>query len=89
NDFLKKTLERVKEMYKEKFPELAGMIGYLKGSILDKMNHKFLKRHFAGDEEVRGAQKFLNHKQEHEEQQKRLKQVRRSQEKNRDQGLER
>ncbi|MEJ9245720.1 plasmid recombination protein, partial [Bacillus cereus] len=87
NDFLKKTLERVKEMYKEKLPELAGVIGYVKGSILDKMNRKFLKRHFAGDDEVKGAQKFLNHKQEHEEQQKRLKQVR--QQKNRDQGLER
>ncbi|MEB9359025.1 MobV family relaxase, partial [Bacillus cereus] len=35
NDFLKKTLERVKEMYKEKLPELAGVIGYVKGSILD------------------------------------------------------
>ncbi|MED2497325.1 plasmid recombination protein, partial [Bacillus thuringiensis] len=67
NDFLKKTLERVKEMYKEKLPELAGVIGYVKGSILDKMNRKFLKRHFAGDDEVKGAQKFLNHKQEHEE----------------------
>ncbi|MED1165185.1 MobV family relaxase [Bacillus paranthracis] len=89
NDFLKKTLERVKEMYKEKLPELAGVIGYVKGSILDKMNCKFLKRHFAGDDEVKGAQKFLNHKQEHEEQQKRLKQVRRSQQKNWDQGLER
>ncbi|MEC3334200.1 MobV family relaxase [Bacillus cereus] len=89
NDFLKKTLERVKEMYKEKLPELAGVIGYVKGSILDKMNRKFLKRHFAGDDEVKGAQKFLNHKQEHEEQQKRLKQVRRSQQKNWDQGLER
>ncbi|KEH45636.1 hypothetical protein LQK80_01290 [Bacillus thuringiensis] len=53
------------------------------------MNRKFLKRHFAGDDEVKGAQKFLNHKQEHEEQQKRLKQVRRSQQKNWDQGLER
>ncbi|TKI82730.1 MobV family relaxase [Bacillus mycoides] len=89
NDFLKKTLERVKEMYKEKLPELAGIIGFVKGSILDKMNHKFLKRHFVGDDEVRGAQKFLNHKQEREEQQKRLKQVRSSQQKNRDQGLER
>ncbi|MED1211803.1 MobV family relaxase [Bacillus paranthracis] len=89
NDFFKKTLERVKELYKEKLPELAGVIGYVKGSILDKMNRKFLKRHFAGDDEVRGAQKFLNHKQEHEEQQKRLKQVRSSQQKNRDQGLER
>ncbi|MED3904242.1 MobV family relaxase, partial [Priestia megaterium] len=89
NDFFKKTLERVKELYKEKLPELAGVIGYVKGSILDKMNRKFLKRHFTGDDEVRGAQKFLNHKQEHEEQQKRLKQVRRSQQKNRDQGLER
>ncbi|MED2771781.1 MobV family relaxase [Bacillus thuringiensis] len=89
NDFFKKTLERVKELYKEKLPELAGVIGYVKGSILDKMNRKFLKRYFAGDDEVRGAQKFLNHKQEHEEQQKRLKQVRSSQQKNRDQGLER
>ncbi|MED1184238.1 MobV family relaxase [Bacillus paranthracis] len=89
NDFFKKTLERVKELYKEKLPELAGVIGYVKGSILDKMNRKFLKRHFAGDDEVKGAQKFLNHKQEHEEQQKRLKQVRSSQQKNRDQGLER
>ncbi|MFA2812073.1 MobV family relaxase [Bacillus mycoides] len=89
NDFLKKTLERVKELYKEKLPELAGMIGYVKGSILDKMNHKFLKRHFVGDDEVRGAQKFLKHKQEHEEKEKREKQVRKIQRKNRDQGLER
>ncbi|MEC2855775.1 MobV family relaxase [Bacillus cereus] len=89
NDFFKKTLERVKELYKEKLPELAGVIGYVKGSILDRMNCKFLKRHFTSDDEVRGAQKFLNHKQEHEEQQKRLKQVRSSQQKNRDQGLER
>lgn len=87
NDFLKKTLDRVKELYKEKLPELAGVIGYVKGSILDRMNCKFLKRYFTGDDEVRGAQKFLNHKQEHEEQQKRVKQVR--QQKNRDQGLER
>lgn len=87
NDFFKKTLERVKELYKEKLPELAGVIGYVKGSILDRMNCKFLKRYFTGDDEVRGAQKFLNHKQEHEEQQKRLKQVR--QQKNRDRGLER
>jgi hypothetical protein len=87
NDFLKKTLERVKELYKEKIPELAGVIGYVKASILAKMHHKFLKRHFVGDDEVKGAQKFLNHKQEHEEQQKRLKQIR--QQKNRDQGLER
>ncbi|WP_254916676.1 MobV family relaxase, partial [Bacillus cereus] len=76
NDFFKKTLERVKELYKEKLPELAGVIGYVKGSILDRMNCKFLKRYFTSDDEVRGAQKFLNHKQEHEEQQKRLKQVR-------------
>ncbi|MED3867214.1 MobV family relaxase [Priestia megaterium] len=89
NDFFKKTLERVKELYKEKLPELAGVIGYVKGSILDRMNCKFLKRYFTSDDEVRGAQKFLNHKQEHEEQQKRLKQVRSSQQKNRDQGLER
>ncbi|PEW66004.1 plasmid recombination enzyme [Bacillus cereus] len=87
NDFLKKTLQRVKELYKEKIPELAGVIGYVKASILDKMHRKFLKRHFVGDDEVKGAQKFLNHKQEHEEQQKRVKQVR--QQKNRDQGLER
>ncbi|MEC2964670.1 MobV family relaxase, partial [Bacillus cereus] len=84
NDFFKKTLERVKELYKEKLPELAGVIGYVKGSILDRMNCKFLKRYFTSDDEVRGAQKFLNHKQEHEEQQKRLKQVRSSQQKNRD-----
>ena len=89
NDFFKKTLERVKELYKEKLPELAGVIGYVKGSILDRMNCKFLKRYFTSDDEVRGAQKFLNHKQEQEEQQKRLKQVRSSQQKNRDQGLER
>ncbi|AIE37867.1 MobV family relaxase [Bacillus thuringiensis] len=89
NDFFKKTLERVKELYKEKLPELAGVIGYVKGSILDRMNCKFLKRYFTSDDEVRGAQKFLNHKQEHEEQQKRLQQVRSSQQKKRDQGLER
>ncbi|HDR8203085.1 TPA: plasmid recombination protein [Bacillus cereus] len=89
NDFLKKTLERVKEMYKEKLPELAGVIGYVKGSILDKMNCKFLKRHFIGDDEVRGAQKFLNHKHEYEEQQRIEKQTQRRQKKNWDQEFER
>ncbi|MGX5424392.1 MobV family relaxase, partial [Bacillus cereus] len=53
NDFFKKTLERVKELYKEKLPELAGVIGYVKGSILDRMNCKFLKRYFTSDDEVR------------------------------------
>ncbi|WP_254865191.1 hypothetical protein [Bacillus cereus] len=89
NDFFKKTLERVKELYKEKLPELAGVIGYVKGRILDKMNCKFLKRHFAGDDEVRGAQKFLNHKHEHEEQRRLEKQMQRRQKKNLDQEFER
>ncbi|MGM2496928.1 MobV family relaxase, partial [Bacillus cereus group sp. BceL029] len=89
NDFLKKTLERVKDLYKEKLPELAGMIGYVKASILDKMNRKFLKRHFAGDDEVSGAQKFLNHKHEYEEQKKIEKQTQRRQKKNLDQEFER
>ncbi|HDR8060727.1 TPA: MobV family relaxase [Bacillus cereus] len=89
NDFLKKTLERVKDLYKEKLPELAGMIGYVKASILDKMNRKFLKRHFAGNDEVSGAQKFLNHKDEYEEQKKIEKQTQRRQKKNLDQEFER
>lgn len=89
NDFLKKTLDRVKDLYKEKLPEFAGMIGYVKASILDKMNRKFLKRHFAGDDEVSGAQKFLNHKHEYEEQKKIEKQTQRRQKKNLDQEFER
>lgn len=89
NDFLKKTLERVKDLYKEKLPEFAGMIGYVKASILDKMNRKFLKRHFAGDDEVSGAQKFLNHKHEYEEQKKIEKQTQRRQKKKLDQEFER
>ncbi|HCX5354407.1 TPA: plasmid recombination protein, partial [Escherichia coli] len=68
NDFLKKTLERVKELYKEKVPELARMIGYVKASILDKAKEKLLKRHFTDDVEVSGAQTFMNDKQEQEKQ---------------------
>lgn len=88
-DFLKKTLERIKELYRKKLPELAGVIGYVKANVLDKMNYKFLKRHFANEDEVQGAQKFFHHKQEQKEKQKQEKQMQKNQRKNRDYGLER
>ena len=70
NDFLKKTIERVKEMYREKLPELANMIGYVKASLLDKAKEKLLKRNFACEDEVKGAQKFVADKQERIEREK-------------------
>jgi len=70
NDFLKKTIERVKEMYREKLPELANMIGYVKASLLDKAKEKLLKRNFACEDEVKGAQKFVADKQERLEREK-------------------
>lgn len=88
-DFLKKTLERVKELYREKLPELVGVIGYVKANVLDKMNRKFLKRYFADENEVQGAQKFLHHKQEQKEKQKQEKQMQRNQKRNRGMDLER
>ncbi|PGS43985.1 hypothetical protein COC65_13135 [Bacillus thuringiensis] len=62
---LRTTFDRVKEIYKEKLPKLVGMIGNVKGSILNKMDSKFLKRYFIGDDEERCAQNFSNHKYEH------------------------
>ncbi len=38
---LRTTFDRVKEIYKEKLPKLVGMIGNVKGSILNKMDSKF------------------------------------------------
>ncbi|HDR8043315.1 TPA: hypothetical protein QCZ17_005715 [Bacillus cereus] len=85
---LRTTFDRVKEIYKEKLPKLVGMIGNVKGSILNKMDSKFLKRYFIGDDEERCAQKFSNHKHEHilkeKEREKQLRQKR-----TRYQGLER
>jgi hypothetical protein len=63
---LKKTLERVKELFRQKIPELANMIGYVKASILDKAKEKLLKRYFTDDAEIKGAHKFMVDKQEKE-----------------------
>lgn len=68
NAFLKKTLEMVKELFRQKVPELANMIGYIKASILDKAKEKLLKRHFVDDAEIKGAQKFMVDKQKEEKQ---------------------
>jgi len=70
NDFLKKTIERVKEMYRQKVPELANMIGHVKASLLDKAKEKLLKRNFACEDEIKGAQKFVADKQERLEREK-------------------
>ncbi|MCG3024007.1 hypothetical protein, partial [Escherichia coli] len=85
NDFLKGTLERVKELYQEKLPELAKMVGYVKASFLDKAKEKLLKRYFTDDNEIKGAQKFALDKQEQE------KQIQSTRKRNRDRegGLER
>lgn len=88
-DFLKKTLEQVKELYRGKLPELVGVIGYVKANVLDKMNRKFLKRYFTNEDEIQGAQKFLHHKQEQKEKQRQNKQIQRNQKRNRDMDLER
>ncbi|ENQ3081231.1 plasmid recombination protein [Bacillus cereus] len=88
-DFLKKTLERVKELCREKLPELAGVIGYVKANVLDKMNHKFLKRYFTNEDEIQGAQKFLHHKQEQKEKERQDKQMQINQKRNRNMDLER
>lgn len=88
-DFLQKTLERLKSLYQEKWPELTGVIGYVKANVLDKMNRKFLKRYFSNEDEVRGAQEFLHHKQEQEQKHKQEKQIQKNQKRNRDYGLER
>jgi hypothetical protein len=68
NAFLKKTLERIKELFRQKVPELANMIGYVKASILDKAKEKLLKRYFVDDAEIKGAQNFMVDKQEQEKQ---------------------
>ena len=65
---MKKTLERVKELFRQKMPELANMIGYVKASILDKAKEKLLKRYFVDDAEIKGAQKFMVDKQEQKKQ---------------------
>jgi hypothetical protein len=64
NDFLKKTLERVKELYLERIPELAKMIGYVKARLLTTAKEKLLPRYFSGDEEVKGAKEFIDKEQE-------------------------
>ncbi|WP_342048889.1 MobV family relaxase [Bacillus sp. OTU530] len=87
NDLLKKTMEKVKEFYKEKVPELAITIGYIKAGLLDKAKEKLLKRYFGDENEVKGAQKFVNYKQEQLEKQKQERMRTRS--RDRDSGFER
>lgn len=82
NDFLKRTLERVKEFYQEKLPELARVVGYVKASILDKAKEKLLKRYFT-DDEIKGVQQFVIDKQQQE------KEMKLSNSRNRDNGMER
>jgi hypothetical protein len=86
NDLLKKTMAKVKEFYKQKMPELAYTIGYLKARILDHSKEKLLKKYFDKDE-IEAAQKFLANKQEQIEKEKLEKQQTRR--RDRDAGLER
>jgi FtsZ-binding cell division protein ZapB len=84
NDFLKRMLEKVKDFYRQKVPELGITIGYIKAGILDKAKEKLLKRNFADENEIKGAQKFMAHKQERLEREK----LEKLQNRKRDRGFE-
>jgi hypothetical protein len=84
NDLLKRMLEKVKDFYRQKVPELGITIGYIKAGILDKAKEKLLKRNFADENEIKGAQKFMAHKQERLEREK----LEKLQNRKRDRGFE-
>lgn len=58
NNMLKKTIEKVKELYKEKIPNLAFSIGYIKANMLSVAKERILTKYFSEDE-VSGAQEFM------------------------------
>lgn len=59
NTFLTRTLENVKELYKDKIKDFSKMIGTVKAYVLDKMGEKLLQRHFKDDHEIKGGQDYL------------------------------
>lgn len=59
NTFLTRTLEKVKELYKDKIKDFSQNLGTVKAYVLDKMGDRLLKRHFTDDQETKGAQLFM------------------------------
>ncbi|MFP7487946.1 plasmid recombination protein, partial [Priestia filamentosa] len=85
NHLLFQTLERLKQMYQEKVPEIKRMIGFVKAELIDKAKDKWLTKNlFKDKEEVQGAEEFLKIKEE--KRKERPKKVRR---KRKDQEIER
>ncbi|NIK13479.1 hypothetical protein FHR85_002947 [Alkalibacillus almallahensis] len=64
NKFLQRTLEQVKYYFKDQVQELAQKIGYLKSDLLDRMNVNVKQKHFADENEVKGAQAYVHQKKE-------------------------
>ncbi|MBK5482821.1 plasmid recombination protein [Peribacillus sp. TH16] len=85
NTFLTRTLEKVKDLYKDKIKDFSQSLGTVKAFVLDKMGDKLLQRHFTDDDEIKGGQKFLSNKNLEQEREKQTQQTR----KNRDSGMER
>ncbi|MFC9601718.1 MobV family relaxase [Peribacillus butanolivorans] len=85
NTFLTRTLENVKDYYKDKIKDFSQRLGTVKAYVLDKMGEKLLQRNFTDDDEIKGGQKFLTDKKLEQEREKQTQQTR----KNRDSGMER
>ncbi|MFP7487962.1 plasmid recombination protein, partial [Priestia filamentosa] len=65
NRLLFQTLERLKQVYQEKVPDMKRMIGFIKSELIDKAKDKVLIKNFFKDkEEVQGAEEFLKIKEE-------------------------
>lgn len=59
NTFLTRTLEKVKDLYKDKIKDFSQNLGKVKAYVLENMGERILKRYFNDVQEIKGAQSFM------------------------------
>lgn len=59
NRFLKRSINKFMDLFKEKKQEYMIMFGHLKARVLRQMNMKITDNHFENQNELKGAQHFL------------------------------
>jgi hypothetical protein len=77
NLFLKRSINKFIEMFKEQKQEMAMKLGYVKAYILRKMKMPLYKRFFGSELEETGAGQYLSEEEQNEKKQKEAKRSKR------------
>ncbi|MGG1963386.1 hypothetical protein ABFY43_20380, partial [Bacillus pumilus] len=67
NRFLKRSINKFMDVFKEKKQEYMVVFGHLKAMMLRKMNMKIKDHHFENQNELKGAKYFLDKEREEKE----------------------